>query len=81
MLLEERQRLVEQLQKDLLEVKTERDKLKQILEKQRVEQLQWTEGKIVSMATGDAKLPGTRSGSQPQQPPQLQSHVQLASTI
>ena len=76
LLLEERQRLVEQLQKDLLEVKTERDKLKQILEKQRVEQLQWTEGKIVSMATGDAKLPGTRFGSQPQQPPQLQSYVQ-----
>ena len=74
LLLEERQRLVEQLQKD--EVKTERDKLKQILEKQRVEQLQWTEGKVVSMATGDAELPGTRSGSQPQQPPQLQSHVQ-----
>ena len=75
MLLEERQQLVEQLQKDLLEVKTERDKLKQILEKQRVKQLQWTEGKIVSMAT-DAKLLGTRSGSQPQQSPQLQSHVQ-----
>ena len=63
LLLEERQQLVEQLQKD--EVKTERDKLKQILEKQRVEQLQWTEGKVVSMATGDAELPGTRSGSQP----------------
>ena len=28
------------------------------------------------MATGDAKLPGTRSGSQPQQHPQLQSHAQ-----
>ena len=39
LLLEERQRLVEQLQKDLLEVKTKRDELTQILEKQRVEQL------------------------------------------
>ena len=48
LLLEEKERLIEHLQKELLEIKLERDKLQQLLEKQRVEQLQWSESKVVS---------------------------------
>ena len=40
LLLDETERLIEHLQKELSEVKAEKDKLQQLLEKQRVEQLQ-----------------------------------------
>jgi len=62
LLLEEKERLVEHLQKELLEVKAERDKLSQLLEKQRVEQLQWTERKTFTT------LPAQKPGSLVQQP-------------
>ena len=39
LLLDEKERLIEHLQKELLKIKLERDKLQQLLEKQRVEQL------------------------------------------
>ena len=45
LLTDEKERLIEHLQKELLEVKSERDKLQQTVEKQRVEQLQGTESK------------------------------------
>ena len=41
LLLNEKERLIEHLQKELLEIKLERDKFQQLLEKPRVEQLQW----------------------------------------
>ena len=56
LLMDEKERLIEQLQRELSEVKSERDNLKQTLEKQRVEHLQWTEGKIVSAVT-EVELP------------------------
>ena len=43
LLLDKKERLVEHLQKELSEVKAEKDKLQQLLEKQRVEQLQWSD--------------------------------------
>ena len=49
-----KERLVEYLQKELSEVKIDKDKLQQLFEKQRVEQLQWSESKVVGM---DASMP------------------------
>ena len=71
LLMDEKERLIEQLQRELSEVKSERDNLKQTLEKQRVEHLQWTEGKIVS-ATTEVELPKPKPESQTQQPPQFE---------
>ena len=71
LLMDEKERLIEQLQRELSEVKSERDNLKQTLEKQRVEHLQWTEGKIVSAAT-EVELPKPKPESQTQQPPQFE---------
>ena len=45
LLMDEKDRLIEHLQKELLEVKLERDKLQQTMEKQSVEQLQGAESK------------------------------------
>ena len=45
LLMDEKERLIEHLQKEPLEVKLERDKLQQTVEKQRVEQLQGAESK------------------------------------
>ena len=71
LLMDEKERLIEQLQRELSEVKSERDNLKQTLEKQRVEHLQWTEGKIASAAT-EVELPKPKPESQTQQPPQFE---------
>ena len=43
LLMDEKERLIEHLQKELLEVKLERDKLQQTVEKQSVEQLRGSE--------------------------------------
>ena len=43
LLIDEKERLIEHLKKELLEVKLERDKLQQTVEKQRVEQLRGSE--------------------------------------
>ena len=48
LLLDKTERLIEHLQKELLEIKLERDKFQQLLEKPRVEQLQWAKSKAVS---------------------------------
>ena len=57
LLLEEKERLIEHLQKELLEIKLERDKLQQLLEKQRVEELQWSESKVVSKGASVLTVP------------------------
>ena len=53
LLLQEKERLVEQLQRELLEVKSERDDLRRTIEK---EQFKWTESKTASM-TPKVELP------------------------
>ena len=62
LLLEERQRLVEQLQKELLEVKTDRDRLSQLLDEQRAEYLH-----LIEVKTTEPTVTGATS-----QPSQLQ---------
>ena len=78
LLLDEKERLVEYLQKELSEVKAEKDKLQQLLEKQRVEQLQWSESKVVSMGASMPTVPVQKPESAlPQQhQPSLESHPQ-----
>ena len=61
LLLQEKERLVEQLQRELLEVKSERDDLRRIIEK---EQLKWTESKTAS-TTPKVELPKQASDPQP----------------
>ena len=83
LLMDEKERLIEQLQRELSEVKSERDNLKQTLEKQRVEHLQWTESKTVS-AAAEVELPKPKLESQTQQPPQfegLMSKVVVTRTL
>ena len=75
-LLDEKERLVEHLQNELSEVKAEKDKLQQILEKQRVEQLQWSESKVVSMGASVPTVPVQKPESALQQQPLLESHPQ-----
>ena len=76
LLLGEKERLVEHLQKELSEVKAEKDKLQQLLEKQRVEQLQWSESKVVSMGASVPTMPVQKPESALQQQPLLESHPQ-----
>ena len=76
LLLGEKERLVEHLQKELSEVKAEKDKLQQLLEKQRVEQLQWSESKVVSMGASVPTVPVQKPESALQQQPLLESHPQ-----
>ena len=64
LLLEEKERLIEHLQKEL-EIKLERDKLQQLLEKQRVEQLQWSESKVVSKGASIPTVPVQQPESHP----------------
>ena len=88
LLLDEKERLVEHYRKNCQKLyKAEKDKLQQLLEKQRVEQLQWSESKVVSMCASvptmpvqklESVLPQQRlleSQSQQQQP-LLESHPQ-----
>ena len=72
LLLQEKERLIEQLQRELLEVKSERDDLRRIIEK---EQLKWTESKTAS-TTAKVELPKQVSDPQPQLNEQPQ-HVQF----
>ena len=72
LLLQEKERLVEQLQRELLEVKSERDDLRRIIEK---EQLKWTESKTAS-TTPKVELPKQASDPQPQLKERPQ-HVQF----
>ena len=76
LLLGEKERLVEHLQKELSEVKAEKDKLQQLLEKQRVEQLQWSESKVVSMGASVPTVPVQKPESALQQQPLLESYPQ-----
>ena len=76
LLLDEKERLVEHLQKELSEVKAEKDKLQQLLEKQRVEQLQWSESKVVSMGASMPTVPVQKPESALPQQPLLESHPQ-----
>ena len=57
LLMDEKERLIEHLQKELLEVKLERDKLRQTVEKQRVEQLQGAESKHALLESQFENLP------------------------
>ena len=72
LLLREKKRLVEQLLRELLEVKSERDNLRRIIEK---EQLKWTESKTAS-TTPKVELPKQVLDPQSQLNEQTQ-HVQL----
>ena len=72
LLLQEKEHLVEQLQRELLEVKSERDDLRRIIEK---EQLKWTESKTASTAP-KVELPKQASDPQPQLKERPQ-HVQF----
>ena len=73
LLLEERQRLVEQLQKELIEIKAERDRLIQLLEKQRLEQPQWIEAKTVKFATPEVTRPSETLESHPPHDPTVKT--------
>ena len=57
LLMDEKERLIEHLQKEFLEVKLERDKLQQTVEKQIVEQLQGAEGKHALLESQFKNLP------------------------
>ena len=76
LLLDEKERLLEHLQKELSKVKTEKDKLQQLFEKQRVEQLQWSESKVVSMGASMPTLPVQKPESAHPQQPLLESQSQ-----
>ena len=76
LLLDEKERLVEHLQKELSEVKAEKDKLQQLLEKQRVEQLQWSESKLVSKGASMPTVPVQKPASALPQQPLLETQSQ-----
>ena len=63
------------IQKELLEIKLERGKLQQLMEKQGVEHLQWSESKVVSISASIPTVPVQQPESHPEQA-LLESHPQ-----